>query len=265
MKSPETLLVGVGDLGSNLARKMSTIYGIDVRVFRGVKETNRSKIISFNSDFFLLEKYDLLFILCGLGGETGTTFTPLIARAARNFATIVCTAVVPFRAERERYRVAKRALKGFRKSCDTLILVENDWLCRNYPKTFLSDALEFLNGIIIKTLGAMIGSIKSSEFDSEDFIRLLKSSWTCAMLFGTGKTCKKAISNCISNPLFGYDISAANSLFLHVESEDEREARSAVSQLNCEFRVFMSFRKNYGNRVYGVAFGIDPEIEVPED
>lgn len=264
MKSPEIILVGVGDLGSRLASRISIIYGVKAKSLLKVKGINRWQIKSLNPDFFLeLEKYDLIFLFCGLGGETGTNLTPTIAKAARDFATIVCTAVLPFSAERERYQIAIRALKEFRRSCDTLILIENDWLSRNHPTMLLSDAFDFLNAVIIKTLGVMVGSISSPppEFDFEDFIKVLKSGWTCAMLFGTGKTCQQAISNCISNPLFGRDIYAANSLFLHVESSNEEEARFTVSRLNSEFRVFVNFQKNDENTVYGVAFGIDPEID----
>ncbi|MEM2345696.1 MAG: hypothetical protein QXJ58_06910 [Archaeoglobaceae archaeon] len=287
--SPKVLLIGLGGYGGRLISKISEMktqektFVLDsdrnclemTKAKRkiliedpviSIKRDHVLQILSGTSrDFFAsLEEYDLIFLCCGLGGRTGTVATTLIANIARNFATVVCLAVIPFAVERKRYNMALQFLEILRKMCDTLILMENDWLFRNCPPNMPTrEALKVPEGIIATTITAMANAITSpiAEFDADSFLKLLSSGGTSTMLFGEGKSCFEALESCLSRPLFNVDISSANSLFLHFETGKKSEAESAVYSLKPDFNVFLSFCENEGERVFGVAFGIEPEIE----
>jgi len=73
---------------------------------------------------------DIVFVLAGLGGRTGTEMAPMVAGVAREQGALVVAAVtLPFSFEGpRRAHVAKRGLAHLRERVNTLIAIPNDSL-----------------------------------------------------------------------------------------------------------------------------------------
>lgn len=73
---------------------------------------------------------DIVFLLAGLGGRTGTELAPMVAEVAREQGALTVAAVtLPFSFEGpRRAHVAKRGLADLRERVNTLIVIPNDSL-----------------------------------------------------------------------------------------------------------------------------------------
>lgn len=76
----------------------------------------------------LIEDADMIFIMAGMGGGTGTGAAPFIAKLAREMKKLVVGVVtLPFEFEgREKMKRAQEGLAGLRKYADSMITIEND-------------------------------------------------------------------------------------------------------------------------------------------
>lgn len=106
----------------------------------------------------IIEKTDITFLVCGLGGKTGTSLTPRIAEMAKehgNFIFAIC--VLSFSVEgRERVEKARNALEKLKLEAETLVTIENDkWLETNKQLTML-EAYDLLDDLIVRYIKEMI-------------------------------------------------------------------------------------------------------------
>jgi cell division protein FtsZ len=78
----------------------------------------------------LLKQVDLLILVAGLGGGTGSGAAPVIARIARETGTMVlCLLSTPFVLEGKSAGIkSDEALKRLRSHSDTMIRIGNEWL-----------------------------------------------------------------------------------------------------------------------------------------
>jgi cell division protein FtsZ len=109
-------------IGSSVTRGFSA--GGDVELGRQSVEKDSSDIRK------LLRKVDLLILVTGLGGGTGSGAAPVITRIAREAGTLVlCMVTTPFAFEgKNTARVAEEALKRIRTHADAIIRISNERL-----------------------------------------------------------------------------------------------------------------------------------------
>jgi cell division protein FtsZ len=81
----------------------------------------------------LFQGMDLVFILAGLGGGTGSGAAPVVAQAATKAgALVVAFVMLPFSTHGARQRqIAEQALVELRQSCDAVIPLPNDLLLQH--------------------------------------------------------------------------------------------------------------------------------------
>ena len=94
---------------------------------------------------------DLVFIVTGLGGKTGTSVAPVIGNLARDRGALtIGIATTPFDFERAaRMNTANKALDEFVECVDMLIVVPNERLLRTFgPDTTLLDAFAHVDHLI---------------------------------------------------------------------------------------------------------------------
>lgn len=84
----------------------------------------------------LVDGVDLVFLLAGLGGGTGSGATPLIAEAAAEAdAVVVAFVTMPFTREgQRRHKQAEDSLTALRKHCHAVITLPNDMLMQQVPQ-----------------------------------------------------------------------------------------------------------------------------------
>jgi cell division protein FtsZ len=154
------------------------------RVERDARDTTRlSKLASNETEMKLGELvrgHDIVFILTGLGGETGGWTATLAAKAAhREKCPSFCVVSEPFSVE-SRAPAAKEQLKVLLEHADGVLVLPNDMILAEAPNLPIAKAFRVMNAVlaspinmISKNLGkgdlaALKESLRSSRIFSMD-------------------------------------------------------------------------------------------------
>jgi cell division protein FtsZ len=110
-----------------------------------------------------VEGSNVVFVVAGLGGATGSGLSPLVAAIARDTgATAVGVAVMPFEYETRLKFYAGTSLKRLRTASRGVIVIDNDTLMRSSPEdSTLTSLYDSANGEAVNALGSLLS--KSSE------------------------------------------------------------------------------------------------------
>lgn len=143
---------------------------------------------------------DLLFIVAGFGGGTGTGATPVIAKIAKDM-NIMTIAVVtrPFSFEgTQRFKQAKSGLKMLRDAVDTVIVIPNDRLLEfTNQETSVKDAFHMIDDILgnaIESISALLLRPGHINLDFADIKAILSIKGGTLLGYGEGSSVKKEIS-----------------------------------------------------------------------
>jgi cell division protein FtsZ len=106
---------------------------------------------------------EVVFVVAGLGGATGSGLAPFVASLARECGAIpVGVAVMPFEFEKKMRFYAGVSLRRLRATSRGVVVVDNDTLLRSSPEdTTLADLYDTANKAVVKALGSLLS--KSSE------------------------------------------------------------------------------------------------------
>ena len=173
--------IGIGgggcDIVSHLLNK--TIYDINfIKI-----DTNIESFI--DKDFAteiqyevmsVLKGAEIIFICSGLGGNTGTNISPIIAQFAQKIGALTISIVtLPFKSEgRQRNIFAKNAFKNIKRESDSVIILENDNVFQNHK--FTKPTFKAINNAVKDTINGILGAIISSgENDFTIFFNDLKT------------------------------------------------------------------------------------------
>ncbi len=88
-----------------------------------------------------LQGNDIIFIVAGMGGGTGTGAAPVVADISRRLGMITfAIAINPFKFEDGRRRVAREGLRRLRAVAPLTMVMENDLLLERAPESTMADA-----------------------------------------------------------------------------------------------------------------------------
>jgi cell division protein FtsZ len=157
-----------------------------------------------------LAGYNLLFLVAGFGGGTGTGATPVIAKIARDM-NIMTIAVVtkPFNFEgATRFNKAKNGLKTLREAVDTVIVVPNDRLLEfTTQETSIKDAFHMIDDILgngIESISSLLLKPGLINLDFADIRSVLTEKGGTLLGYGDGEGKNKeiaAIEAALKSPL----------------------------------------------------------------
>ncbi len=101
---------------------------------------------------------DVVFIVAGLGGATGSGLAPVVASIAQGCgSTAVGVAVMPFEFEKKMKFYAGVSLRRFRSASKGVVVVDNDTLMRSSPEdTTLANLYDTANKAVVKALGSLL-------------------------------------------------------------------------------------------------------------
>lgn len=99
----------------------------------------------------VLQGTEVLFLICGLGGGTGTGAAPVLAGLGKEMGSLVVVLTVhPFRAEgRTRNQVAAEGLGRLRDVADVVVMVRNDKLVEEFPDMNFQEALHVADHLLL--------------------------------------------------------------------------------------------------------------------
>jgi len=104
---------------------------------------------------------DIVFVVCGLGGGTGTGAAPVLADAARQAgAHTVGIAILPFSIE-GRGTSAEEGVARLREACDSVVVLENDRLLQLGAELTLRQAFAFMDKVVLTILEGVLEHLSS--------------------------------------------------------------------------------------------------------
>lgn len=233
----------------------------------------------------LFARVDLVFLVVGLGGGTGTGAAPVVLNAARNAgAMTLCFATLPFKFEgRQRKTQADQAVDDLRESADALIIVPNDRLCEHVTETKVAETFRKANKVLAAGIYAICKLITQHGFINIDFADLRKvvqnSGGICAFGYGEGTGKNKAhtaVTSLLESPLVehGKVVASARSLLVSIvggsdltvkEVGDIMDAISSKSRKDSHIFMGTSIDDDWRNRVTVTIVASDQWVPQPAE
>lgn len=170
-----------------------------------------------------LEGCDMLYLVTGLGGGTGTGSGPVIARIAKEMGAIVigcCT--MPFKIEGARVGKAEDGLYQLRQICDTVMVIENDKLLKvagDLPLQQAFGVADNLIATIIKGVTETISQPSLVNLDYADVKAIMHSGGVASVGFGESDTknrAEEAVLKAMTNPLLEVNYEGGTGALIHI-------------------------------------------------
>jgi cell division protein FtsZ len=170
-----------------------------------------------------LEGADMVYLVTGLGGGTGTGASPVIARVAKEMGAIVIgCATMPFKIEGARIGKAEDGLCHLRQICDTVIVLENDRLLKIAGDLPLQEAFGVADNLIatiIKGVTETISLPSLVNLDYADVKTIMHSGGVASVGFGESDTTSRAedaVTKAMKNPLLEVDYTGGSGALIHI-------------------------------------------------
>lgn len=104
---------------------------------------------------------DLVFLVAGLGGATGTGVAPVLAAAAKEAgAHVVAVAILPFQVEGR--PAVDEGLARLKAACDSVVIIDNNNLTRLGTELTLAQAFDFVNRVVLTIVEGVVESLTAS-------------------------------------------------------------------------------------------------------
>lgn len=105
---------------------------------------------------------DIVFVVAGLGGATGTGAAPVVARTAKaNGAVTIAVGILPFAIE-GRTAKAQAGLERLRAEADSVIVVDNNSLDKFADQLAFHDAMEVVNQVVLAVVQGVVDHLERS-------------------------------------------------------------------------------------------------------
>ena len=191
----------------------------------------------------LVQRTDIAFITCGLGGGTGTGSAPIIAKAAKDAGSLVISiATLPFTAEGQiRMENAIAGLEKLSLYSDTVIAIPNDKLLKEVPKRPIQEAFQYADSVLSEAMKGITELITKTGLINLDYadIKTIMKDGGVAMVgigeaSGGGNRVLSAVNDAISSPLVEADITDAKNCLIRViggPNMTMSEAENAMSEI----------------------------------
>ena len=170
-----------------------------------------------------MKSADMLFLVAGMGGGTGTGAAPTIAQIARSQNAIVIGVVtMPFKIEGARIHKAEEGLQKLRQCCDTVIVIENDKLVEIAGNMPLQQAFAVADEIIVTMIKGITETISTPSLVNLDYadVRAVMSAGGVAMIgvaeSSSAARAREAVEQAMSNPLLDVDYKGATGSLVHI-------------------------------------------------
>lgn len=215
VKADERILVGK-DLTKGLGA------GGDPHV--GSKAAEESK----NELRELVKGANMVFMIVGLGGGTGTGVAPIIAKLAKEQgAVVIAAATLPFQIEGARMGKAEDGLYNLRQACDTVIVIENQRLLDYAGDRPLKESFKLCDQVIgqmVKGVTETISQPSLVNLDYADVKTIMRSGGVSTIgigVAGSSDKAKEAVKQALSHPLLNVDYAGATGALIQVIGGDD--------------------------------------------
>ena len=163
-----------------------------------------------------LRGVDMMFLVAGMGGGTGT------GAARSQGAIVIGVATMPFKIEGARIHKAEDGLASLRQHADTVIVIENDKLVEIAGNMPLQQAFSVADEIIVTMIKGITETIAVPSVVNLDYadVKAVMSAGGVAMIgvseSSSAARAREAVEQAMTNPLLDVDYRGATGALIHI-------------------------------------------------
>lgn len=201
-------------------------------------------------------KTDMVFVLAGEGGGTGTGCAPVVAQIAKETGAVVIAVVtMPFESERARIDKAEFGLQELRDVSDTCIVLDNNRLVDIAGQLPIEQAFAVANELVSTMIKGIVETITLPSLinlDYADVSTIMKGGGVSVIGIGEADSQDKvneAVRQALTHPLLDVDYKGANGALIHVTcgpdlklEEFDVIGRTVAENLNPDAQVIIGAR-----------------------
>jgi len=199
---------------------------------------------------------DMVFIIAGEGGGTGTGAAPVIAQLAKETgAVIIGVVTMPFESEKARIDKAEFGLQELRDVTDTCIVLDNNRLVDIAGQLPIEQAFAVANELVSTMVKGIVETITLPSLinlDYADVSAVMKGGGVSVIGIGEADTqdrVMEAVKQALTHPLLDVDYRGASGALIHVTcgpdlklEEFDVIGRAVSENLNPEAQVIIGAR-----------------------
>lgn len=166
---------------------------------------------------------DMVFVLAGEGGGTGTGAAPVVAQLAKEAGAVVIGVVtMPFECEKARIDKAEWGLQELREVSDTVIVIDNNRLVDIAGNLPMEQAFAVANELVSTMIKGIVETITLPSLinlDYADVSAIMKNGDVSCIGIGESDTANRveeAVKQALSHPLLDVDYRGATGALIHV-------------------------------------------------
>jgi cell division protein FtsZ len=202
---------------------------------------------------------DMVFILAGMGGGTGTGAAPVVAQLAKETGAVVIGVVtMPFESEKARIDKAEFGLQELRECTDTTIVLDNNRLVDIAGQLPIEAAFAVANELVSTMVKGIVETITLPSLinlDYADVSAIMKNGGVAVIGIGESDSSShrvtEAVQQALTNPLLDVDYKGATGALIHVTcgpdlklEEFDTIGRTVSENLNPDANVIIGARIN---------------------
>lgn len=209
-------------IGKNLTKGLGA--GMNPELGRQAAEENRDEIQES------LKSCDMVFVVYGAGGGTGSGAGPIVAEAAKEAGALTVGVVTrPFSFEgRQRSVVAEESLENLKDRVDTMISIQNDKLLQVIDRnTSLVNAFQIVDDVLrqgVQGISDLITKPGIVNVDFADVRSVMQESGSALMGIGISSGENRAVQaakQAINSPLLDISIDGAKGVLFNITGGDD--------------------------------------------
>ncbi len=166
---------------------------------------------------------DMVFVVAGMGGGTGTGAAPVVAQVAKESGAVVIGVVtMPFDCEKARIDKAEFGLQELREVTDTVIVIDNNRLVDIAGNLPIEQAFAVANELISTMIKGIVETITLPSLinlDYADVQAIMKRGDVAVIGIGESDTqnrVEEAVRQALTHPLLDVDYRGATGALIHV-------------------------------------------------
>lgn len=208
---------------------------------------------------------DMVYVVCGEGGGTGTGAAPVVAKLTKEKGILTVGVITkPFMFEGpKRNKNAKEGLEELRQYCDSIIIISNENLLKVFGNLPMLEAFNESDKILERGVKAVTDLITKPSLINLDFADVKYTMTNAGESFvgiGAGKGDRKvydAAINALKSPLIEANVKSAKKAIINVIGDSSIslfEVNSAIEKI-----------KEVTNSSMDIIFGVQTDIKLNDE
>ena len=207
-----------------------------------------------------LRGYEMVFLVAGMGGGTGTGSAPVIAKIAKDLGAVVVGVVtLPFEMEGSRIDKARKGVEELTKNTDSVIVIDNNKLLGHVQYKPVNEALMDADRITAGSIKSIIEIVTVPGLVNLDFadIKTVMSQGGISMMnTGIGEgldRVEEAVKNTLNNPFIDADCRGAKGVLISITGGN----RMTLDETNEILELMTKDADEWAHIIYGARINSD--------